>query len=178
MSTLHADAPALSLDEINALDEPGFVAAFGPLFELSPWIARQTWPRRPFASAADLLAKLSDTLRRSSPEKQLALIQAHPDLAGRLARLGRLTRDSSQEQASAGLDRLTPEESQLFQEQNQLYMEKFDFPFVICARLNDKNAILVAFERRLQSSREVEIQTALAEIEKIAALRLAPLIKE
>jgi OHCU decarboxylase len=108
---------------------------------------------------------------------QVKLIQAHPDLAGRLARQGRLTDDSTREQASAGLDRLMPDEVKLFEDYNQQYKAKFGFPFVICARLNDKNNILLAFRRRLQLSRTAEIQTALDEIEKIAALRLTPLIR-
>ncbi len=157
--------------------EDDFVAHFGPLFEHSPWIARETWPERPFASRGDLLAKLAATLHRSPVEKQIALIQAHPDLAGRLARQGRLTSDSSAEQASAGLDRLTPEELKQFEDYNHKYREKFGFPFVICARLNDKRAILLAFQKRLQLSREAEIQSALEEIEKIAALRLTPLVR-
>ena len=159
------------------MKEDDFVAHFGPLFEHSPWIARETWARRPFASRGDLLAKLTTTLRAAPAEKQIALIQAHPDLAGRLARQGRLTTDSSAEQASAGLDRLAPEELKQFEDYNQKYKDKFGFPFVICARLNDKRAILLAFQKRLHLSREVEIQTALEEVEKIAALRLTPLVR-
>jgi 2-oxo-4-hydroxy-4-carboxy-5-ureidoimidazoline decarboxylase len=166
------------MEEVNALNKPSFTAAFGPLFEHSPWIASATWPRRPFASPEDLLGKLAATIRQSPPERQLALIRAHPGLAGRLARQGELTPDSFQEQASAGLDRLTPEEMRAFANYNQLYQEKFEFPFVICARLHDKNAIRAAFQLRLNSSRDAEIQTALGEIDKIAALRLKPLIKE
>jgi 2-oxo-4-hydroxy-4-carboxy-5-ureidoimidazoline decarboxylase len=167
----------LSLDEVNALGEDDFVVHFGTLFEHSPWIARATWSGRPFASRGDLLGKLTATLRSAAPEKQIALIQAHPDLAGRLARQGRLSTDSSAEQASAGLDRLAPEEMHQFEDYNQKYKEKFGFPFVICARLNDKRAILLAFQKRLQLSREAEIQSALEEIEKIAALRLTSLVR-
>jgi OHCU decarboxylase len=155
-----------------------FVSVFGFLFEHSPWIARQTWPQRPFISRNDVLAKLISTLRRSPVKIQIDLVKAHPDLAGRLAREGQLTRDSTQEQASAGLNQLQPEERRLFEEYNQEYQARFGFPFVICARLNDKKTILRAFERRLKLSHEAEIQTALDEIEKIAALRFAPLIKE
>jgi 2-oxo-4-hydroxy-4-carboxy-5-ureidoimidazoline decarboxylase len=167
----------LSLDDVNAMPEEEFVTHFGPLFEHSPWIARATWPERPFASRGDLLAKLTVTLRSAGPEKQIALIQAHPDLAGRLARQGRLTNDSNAEQASAGLDRLTPDEVKEFENYNRKYKDKFGFPFVICARLNDKRAILLAFQKRLQLSRDAELQTALEEIEKIAALRLTPLVR-
>jgi OHCU decarboxylase len=177
MSSPTATLSPLSLDDVNAMGEDEFVTHFGPLFEHSPWIARETWPARPFSSRGDLLARLTATLHAAPAEKQIALIQAHPDLAGRLARQGRLTNDSTAEQASAGLDRLTPEELKQFEDYNTRYKEKFGFPFVICARLNDKRAILLAFQKRLQLSREAEILTALEEIEKIAALRLTPLVR-
>jgi len=178
MSSQTVATPHLTLDEVNAMSESDFVSVFGFLFEHSPWIARQAWSQRPFISRKDVLAKLTATLRRSPVEMQIDLIKAHPDLAGRLAREGQLTNDSAREQASAGLDRLEPEEKRLFEEYNQEYQARLGFPFVICACLNDKKTILRAFERRLKLSREAEIQTALDEIEKIAALRLAPLIKE
>jgi len=177
MPTLPASLSPLSLDEVNTLTEEEFVAHFGPLFEHSPWIARETWPAHPFSSRGDLLAKLTATLRRAGAAKQIALIQAHPDLAGRLARQGRLSTDSTAEQASAGLDRLSADEVRQFEDYNQKYREKFGFPFVICARLNDKRAILLAYQKRLHLDREAEIQTALEEIEKIAALRLTPLVR-
>jgi 2-oxo-4-hydroxy-4-carboxy-5-ureidoimidazoline decarboxylase len=166
----------LSLDEVNAMPESDFVAIIGPLFEHSPWIARETWPQRPFVSREDLLARLAATFRRATLERKLDLIRAHPDLAGRLARQGDLTPDSTQEQASAGLDRLLPDEVKQFEEYNRSYQARFNFPFVICARLNDKKTILLAFQRRLQLSRADEIETALDEIEKIAALRLNALL--
>jgi 2-oxo-4-hydroxy-4-carboxy-5-ureidoimidazoline decarboxylase len=176
MSSPTATLSPLSIEEINQLSEADFVSHFGPIFEHSPWIARQTWPRRPFTSRADLLARLVATLRHAPPAQQLALIQAHPDLAGRLARQGRLTSDSTAEQASAGLDQLNADELRHFEACNQQYRDKFGFPFIICARLSDKRSILLAFHRRLLLTREAEIETALDEIEKIAALRLAPLV--
>jgi 2-oxo-4-hydroxy-4-carboxy-5-ureidoimidazoline decarboxylase len=166
----------LVFDEVNGMNEEEFVAHFGPIFEHSEWIARETWQQRPFASRNELLAKLVGTLRRAPREKQIELICAHPDLAGRLAK-GRLTAESSREQASAGLDHLSADELGQFESCNRRYREKFGFPFVICARLNDKRAILLAFQRRLLLSREEEIETALEEIEKIAALRLTPLLR-
>jgi OHCU decarboxylase len=159
------------------MTESSFVENFGSLFESSPWIAAQTWPRRPFGSREELLREFVATLRRASREEQVALIRAHPDLAGRLAKLGQLTAESTIEQASAGLDRLSPEQAAQFEDFNNRYKSKFGFPFVICARLNDRTAILEAFARRLESTREVEIDTAIGEIEKIAALRLAPLVE-
>jgi 2-oxo-4-hydroxy-4-carboxy-5-ureidoimidazoline decarboxylase len=165
----------LSMAELNALDTAGFVRVVGPVFEHSPWIAQATSGRRPFANADKLLADLCDTVRNASDEQKLALIRAHPDLVGRMAAL---TAESAGEQAAAGLNKLTPEEVALFKKQNETYRRKFDFPFIICARLNKKEAIIEGFARRLQNSREQEIRAALEEIFKIAGLRLRDLIKE
>src|ERR687886_1574083 len=97
----------LSLADVNALDEPGFVAAFGSLFEHSPWVAEGAWERRPFASLGELHDAFAAALRAAPRERQLALIRAHPELAGREAGEGELTAESTREQASAGLDRLS-----------------------------------------------------------------------
>jgi 2-oxo-4-hydroxy-4-carboxy-5-ureidoimidazoline decarboxylase len=167
-----------SMAELNALSAGDFVRVIGPVFEGSPWIARQTSGRRPFAGRDDLLAALCDTVRSAPDDKKLALIRAHPDLAGRAAPAGALTAESSGEQAAAGLNGLTPEEAALFRGQNEAYRRKFDFPFVICARLNKKEGILEGFARRLQNSRDQEIRAALEEIFKIAGLRLRDLIVE
>ena len=114
-------------------------------------------------------------MKTADEEKQLALIRAHPDLVGKLALAGQLTRESTNEQAGAGLGKLSPEEVELFQKNNASYQAKFGFPFVICARLNKKEAILAGFERRLKNSRTEEVAAALAEIFKIAELRLRDL---
>ncbi len=169
-------ATAISMGELNAFSRERFVETIGPIYEHSPWIAEQTWPARPFSSREDLRTKLEATLRSAGPEAQLALIQAHPDLAGRMAKLGQLTGESTQEQKSAGLDRLTAEEAAEFDRLNRAYLDRFDFPFVICARLNDRRTILEAFRRRLENSRAEEIETALREIGQIAALRLAQIV--
>ena len=165
----------MTLAQLNSLSRAEFVRLVGPVFEHSPWIAEETWPKRPFASVEQLHQALSETVRNAGEEEQLALIRAHPDLVGRAALAGMLTRESIGEQASAGLNKLTPEEIEAFQKHNAAYKEKFGFPFVICARLNKKEAILNGFGVRLQNSREQEIQTALAEVFKIAELRLRDL---
>jgi OHCU decarboxylase len=108
----------------------------------------------------------------ASEEEKLALIRAHPDLVGRAV----LTRESQDEQTRAGLLDLSDDEVRIFQRYNEEYRERFGFPFVICARLNKKEAILRAFPQRLEHSREKEIETALEEIYKIAELRLRDLI--
>lgn len=168
----------ISLVQLNSLSRDEFIRAVGPVFEQSPWIAEAAWARRPFAVLPKLHAALCAIVRSAGEAKQLALIRAHPDLVGRAALAGTLTRESAGEQASAGLNILTPEEIDLFQKCNADYQEKFGFPFVICARLNKKAAILAGFERRLKNSREREIKTALEEIFKIGELRLRDLIHD
>lgn len=168
----------LKLQELNSLDQAEFVRRIGPVFEHSPWIAEAAWTRRPFADLAALHAALCETVRRADDSQKLALIRSHLDLADRAALAGALTRESKAEQASAGLDRLEPEELDLFQQRTAAYRAKFGFPFVICARLNDKDAILAALARRLDNAHEEEIRTAISEIFKIAELRLRNLVSE
>ena len=166
----------MTLAQLNSLPRDEFARLVGPVFEHSPWIAETTWARRPFASVEQLHAALCQTVRDASESQKLALIHAHPDLVGRAALAGTLTRESTGEQASAGLSQLTAEEIAAFQKYNAAYHEKFGFPFVICARLNRKEAILAGFERRLHNSSEQEVAAALDEIFKIAELRLRDLI--
>jgi 2-oxo-4-hydroxy-4-carboxy-5-ureidoimidazoline decarboxylase len=168
---------AARLDDLNRGDLAAFVAALGHLFEHSPWVAEETYPRRPFRDARHLHSELCATLRAAGPERQLALIRAHPDLAGRLARAGQLTQASAGEQASAGLDRLEPEEMAELDALNRAYRERFGFPFVICARLNAKDAIFRSLRARLPHAPDEERSAAVAEIEKIAWLRLEDSLK-
>jgi 2-oxo-4-hydroxy-4-carboxy-5-ureidoimidazoline decarboxylase len=168
----------ISLAQLNSLSRAEFIRIIGPVFEHSPWIAEETWPRKPFASGEELHHALGETVQAASGAKRLALIRVHPDLVGRAALAGTLTPESSGEQASAGLNRLSQPEINLFQKLNADYIKKFGFPFVICARLNKKEAILAGFERRLKNSRDQEIKTALEEIFKIADLRLRDLIQK
>ena len=166
-----------SLSELNFADRASFTAALGHLFEHSPWVAEETWPQRPFPSREALHAALCATMRDASRERQLALIRAHPDLAGRLARQKQLTAESTREQASAGLDQLTDAELAAFTRRNDSYKAKFGFPFIICARLNAKASILLAMQTRVDHTPETEFATALSEIEKIAWLRLQDAVK-
>jgi 2-oxo-4-hydroxy-4-carboxy-5-ureidoimidazoline decarboxylase len=163
----------LTLREINALDRDDFVARLGSIFESSPWIAAEAWREQPFSSIERLHETMCAVMYNAGPEQKLALIRAHPDLVGRAALAGTLSAESKGEQASAGLDRLSAEEVAEFRRRNDLYREKFGFPFVICARENKKESILAGFETRLGHSPDQEIATALAEIAKIARLRLA-----
>jgi 2-oxo-4-hydroxy-4-carboxy-5-ureidoimidazoline decarboxylase len=153
-------------------DRDAFVARYGTLFEHSPWIAETAWEQGPFESPAALHAAMVAVVQRAPRDAQLALIRAHPDLAGRAAIAGELTADSNREQASAGLDRLTPEEYAEFTATNAAYRERFGFPFVICAREHDKASILAAARERLGHDGDEEVEVALREIAKIARLRL------
>lgn len=142
------------------------------LFEHSPWVEARADAR---ASSGDRHADLMAVVREASPEDQLALIRAHPELAGKAAIDGRLTDASAAEQASAGLDRLTPEEFDRFHALNAAYRERFGFPFIICVRLTNKAGILAAMEARLGNDREEEIANAIDQIGEIVRLRLEDL---
>lgn len=166
----------LTLTELNQLDQATFVERLGSLFEGSPWIAEAAWSDRPFADREQLYRALCAAMYAAPAERQVALIRAHPDLAGKAAVAGELTPESTREQRSAGLAQLTPDEFARFTQLNQAYRERFAFPFVICAREHTKGSILDAFVERLQHSRDGEIRAALGEIAKIARLRLLDLV--
>jgi 2-oxo-4-hydroxy-4-carboxy-5-ureidoimidazoline decarboxylase len=150
-------------------DRDAFIARYGALFEHSPWVVARAAQMLPLSS---LHAGLMRVVLDATPEEQLALIRAHPELAGKAAVDGILTEASAAEQASAGLDRLTQDEFDRFHALNAAYRDKFDFPFIICVRLTDKAGILAAMERRLGNDRETEIATALEQIGEIVRLRL------
>ena len=162
----------------TAMDRATFVATFGPVFEHSPWIAEAAFDRglpSDADSAQGLHRALCAVLRAAPAGRQRALIEAHPDLAGRLARAGGLTADSAKEQASAGLDQLTDDERSRFLALNAAYRARFGFPFVMAIAGRSKAEVLTAFERRLTNDPALEHTTALAEIEQIALLRLQDL---
>ena len=139
------------------------------LFEHSPWVEERADAR---PSSGDRHADLMAVVEEATPGEKLALIRAHPELAGKAAIDGSLTEASAAEQASAGLDRLTPAEFDRFHALNAAYREKFGFPFIICVRLTDKAGILDAMERRLGNDRDTEIATAIEQIGEIVRLRL------
>jgi 2-oxo-4-hydroxy-4-carboxy-5-ureidoimidazoline decarboxylase len=161
-----------TVDYLNTCSVDTFVAEIGFAFEDSPWIARSAAALRPFADRNALHAAMVAVVEGASAEAKVALIAAHPDLAGRVAREGRLTAASAAEQAGAGLSALTPAEIARFDADNGTYRARFGFPFVICARENTKATILDALARRRENERPTEIATALAEIAKIARLRI------
>lgn len=162
----------ITLDELNSLDRPAFIAALGDIFEHSPWVAEASYASRPFASLASLYEAMSGAVRAAGQELQTALITAHPDLAGKAAREGTLTTASTNEQAGARLDQLTEQEFADFHRLNAAYRSKFGMPFIICVRRHGKESILRQFELRLGNENAAERNAALTEIFRIAALRL------
>lgn len=168
----------MPLSELNELAEAEFVAALDGVFEHSPWFAATAWKARPFDSIEGLHVAFMRAVSSSGDEAQLQLINAHPDLAGKLALARKLTPASQHEQASAGLDALSPEEFERFHALNNAYRARFGMPFIICVRLNNREAILAEFERRLSCDAASERQEALRQIGLITRLRLMELLHE
>ena len=150
-------------------ESEAFVARYGAVFEHSPWVVERAAERLPMP---DMHAGLMRVVDDATPAEQLVLIRAHPELAGKAAIDGSLTDASAAEQASAGLDRMTPREFERFHMLNAAYSAKFGFPFIICVRLTDKAGILAAMESRLANDRDSEIATAIEQIGEIVRLRL------
>jgi 2-oxo-4-hydroxy-4-carboxy-5-ureidoimidazoline decarboxylase len=162
----------VSLHSLNRADEAAFIATLGDIYEHAPWVAQAVSGNRPFATLAALQAAMTAAVQGAPADRHLGLIRAHPDLAGKAARAGSMSRDSQAEQASAGLDRLAEAELAEFHRLNAAYRGKFDMPFIICVRRHGKDSILRQFERRLDNDSGSEVETALAEIFRIVALRL------
>jgi 2-oxo-4-hydroxy-4-carboxy-5-ureidoimidazoline decarboxylase len=161
-----------SLDSLNAASDAEFTAALGDIFEHSPWVAQQAAQRRPFATLKDLHDAMMAALRAAPADTRLALVKAHPDLAGKAARSGAMTADSISEQGSVGLDRLTDAEYARFHKLNDAYQAKFGIPFIVCVRRHTKDSILNEFERRLTHDSADALDVAIGEIGRITALRL------
>lgn len=158
--------------DFNTLSSEAFVARYAGVVEHSPWVVERAAARRPFADLAEgIIAVLKD----ATPDERVAVIRAHPELAGRAATAGTLTAESQSEQASAGLDRMTASEFERFHALNAAYGARFGFPFVICVRRTDRAGILRAMAQRLENDRETEVATAMNEIGHIVRLRLETL---
>lgn len=161
-----------SLDQLNVLRAADFTAALADIYEHSPWVAEAAAAKRPFPTLVALHESMMTAVRAAPAETKLALVKAHPDLAGKAARAGVLTAESTNEQASAGLDRLNEAEFARIHALNDAYQAKFGIPFIICVRRHSKDSILDQFERRIDQDRASALETALGEIFRIAALRL------
>lgn len=159
----------------SAMSRPTFVQAFGGVFEHSPWIADRAYKQlfgRSCDDANGLHQVLAGAFRDASSDERLGVLRAHPDLAGKLAQAGRLTMESTSEQAKAGLGHLTDDERVVFSTLNRAYTEKFRFPFIIAVRDHDKAGILDAFHQRLSHDQAIEFAEACSQVERIAYLRL------
>ena len=168
----------ISLAAANAMGLAEFVGAFGAIAEHSPWVAEAAGARRPFASRAAMVSAFQAAIGDADAEAQRGLLQAHPDLAGRAAIAGDLTDDSRREQAGAGLDRLTAEEFGRFTVLNAAYRDRFGIPFILAVRGADKATILAAFDARLGNAPDVEFATALEQVCRIVAFRIADRVVE
>src|ERR1700716_472693 len=164
------------LSELNSCGKDDFVAALANIFEYSPWIAEQVAAARPYAGVKALLAAMKDAVDRAPAEQQMTLIKAHPDLANKTQRAAARTAESSAEQNSLGLDRLSDAEFEAFERVNNAYRTKFGFPYIVCVRRHTKDSVLRDFERRLPNDVATETQASINEICRIAALRLDQLV--
>jgi 2-oxo-4-hydroxy-4-carboxy-5-ureidoimidazoline decarboxylase len=163
---------------INALDRAAFVEKFGGIFENSPWVAEQAWDKRPFADVDAMHTAMVEVAKFASAPRQLALLQAHPDLAGREAQAGAMTASSVTEQASAGLNALSKDEMTQISDLNAAYKTKFGFPFIIAVRMHSKEGIFFEFRRRLRNDTATEYANDLQNVYAITRLRLAKLLEQ
>lgn len=167
----------MNLPEVNALALEQFVARFGGVFENSPWVAERAWKQRPFSSVASMLQAMAAAVRLATPAEQLALIRAHPELAGAQAKEGTLTADSSSEQGRLGFSALTREEFLRIAEINRRYREKFGFPCIVALRLHaGRESVMTEMERSLAHDGETELRIALEQIGHITRGRLEKLL--
>ena len=170
-------AGEVDMATINGMDRVAFVQKFGGIFENSPWVAEQAWDKRPFANVDALHAAMVEVAKLAPAPRQLALLQSHPDLAGKEAQAGAMTASSVTEQASAGLNALSKDEMAQISDLNAAYKRKFGFPFIIAVRMHTKEGIFFEFRRRLQNDTVTEYANDLQNVYAITRLRLAKLLE-
>ncbi len=168
----------LDIESLNRSGAAEFVDRLGGIFEHSPWVPEAVLAQRPFASKTALHQAMCEAVRAAPASRRLELLRAHPELAGKQARRGELTAASTREQAGAGLDACSAAELEKIARLNQAYREAFDFPFIIAVTGLDRFQIIAAMERRLGNNRDVEFDTALGEVEKIARIRIEQTIDD
>lgn len=166
----------MTLADLDALDEAAFVAALGGVFEHSPWVAQRAFAARPFASVDALHRAMTAEVDNASDAERLALIRAHPELAGRAAVRGELTAESAREQAGAGLSECSPDEFARLTDLNARYLARFRFPFILAVKGYDRSGIIDEFARRVDNDRDSELAESIAQIERIARIRLEALV--
>jgi 2-oxo-4-hydroxy-4-carboxy-5-ureidoimidazoline decarboxylase len=167
----------LKISELNRLDRPQFVAALAGIYERSPWVPERAWSQRPFADIDDLHAALAAVVAGASKDEQLALVRAHPELAGKAMADGSLTADSTAEQSGAGLTHCSSAELARLRELNARYNTKFGFPFILAVKGYDRAGVIAEFAWRVDNETAEEFAESLRQIDKIARLRLAALIE-
>ncbi len=166
------------MSSINDLPRDRFLELFAGIYEHSPWVAETVFDGdlvRPAEKPSDLATAMAGVVASAGRDRRLALLLAHPDLAGRLAKAGQLSPESATEQAGAGLDQCSPEEFEEFTRLNALYRERFGFPFIIAVRGRSRQDILAAFRRRLRNTPDAEFDEACRQVDRIAELRLLAL---
>lgn len=167
---------ALTLEQLNAAPAAEAAALLDGLYEHSPWITEAALAQRPFRSMAHLKHALVQVLAQAAPEQQLGLIRAHPELAGKAMVSKTLTAESTNEQNKAGLTDCTPEEFARIQQLNADYNARFGFPFILAVRGYDRAGIINEFARRIDNTPDVELQTCINQIHRIAQFRLDDLV--
>jgi 2-oxo-4-hydroxy-4-carboxy-5-ureidoimidazoline decarboxylase len=167
----------VTLQQLNALDPAAFTAALGGIFEHSSWVAQRAFDAGPFASVDALHAAMLRALHEATRDEQLALLRAHPELAGKAAIRGELTAESTHEQSGAGLDRCSPEEFAQLTALNARYNGTFGFPFIVAVKGLDRAAILREFARRADNPPDAEFAEALAQVARITRFRLDALVR-
>lgn len=168
----------MKLSEINAMDRAAFVASLGGVFEHSPWVAKRAFDARPFASVDALHGAMVATMRTAPRDGQLALVRAHPELAGRAMVRNELTADSTKEQAGAGLTQCTPDEYARLVDLNARYNAKFGFPFILAVKGYDRRGVIAEFARRVERGVDEEFAEALEQIARITRFRLDALLQD
>lgn len=170
--------PRRSVAELSATTRAEFAATLDGIFEHSPWVAQSAWDDRPFASVLALHDAMCQAVIEAGEGPQLALIRAHPELAGKAAVRGELTAESTREQAGAGLDLCSADEFARLQALNEAYKVKFGFPYILAVRGHTRTTIIENFAQRLENSRADEIEECLRQIFRIAEFRLQDLVSD
>ena len=158
----------IDLDEVNAMDANAFVVAFSDVAEATPWVAMEAEDDRPFMTREAMIAAFANAIAEGEPERQMALLQAHPELAAKAT----MTEESAREQRGAGLGSLTQAEHQRVTALNAAYRERFGFPFILAVRGATKSDVLAALEARLKNPPAAEFARALVEVQRIVRFRI------
>ena len=162
----------LTLAAVNRMDADAFVESFGDIAEHSPWVAKVAERARPYLDRTAMVTAFVEAVADAGVDRQLALLREHPDLAGRAAIAGELAPESRNEQAGAGLDRMSAEEYARFSKLNAAYRERHGIPFILAVKGATKDQVLDAFEARLENSADAELQTAVTQVQRIIRFRL------